>query len=57
MILVFLFIAQITVCANEFTYALTNSNFTRQVVEKYQWAIMHVQNDSVKRERIGLILC
>ena len=40
MILVFLFMAQIIVCANLWTYALTNSNFIRLVVEKYQWAIM-----------------
>ena len=36
MILVFLFIAQIIVCANLCTYALANSNFTQLVVEKYQ---------------------
>ena len=36
MILVFLFIAQITVCANVYTYALTICNFTPLVVEKYQ---------------------
>ena len=36
MILVFSFIAQIIVCANVCTYALTSSNFTRLVVEKYQ---------------------
>ena len=40
MILVFLFIAQTIVCANLYMYALTNSNFTRLIVEKYQWAVM-----------------
>ena len=34
MILAVLFVAQITVCANVFAYALTNSNFTRLAVEK-----------------------
>ena len=33
---VLLFIAQFFVCANLYTYALANSNFTRPVVEKYQ---------------------
>ena len=37
MILIFLFNAQIIVCANVFTYALTNDSiFTRLVVEEYQ---------------------
>ena len=40
MIWVFLFIAKIIVCANLCTYAFTNSNFTRLVIEKYQWAFM-----------------
>ena len=40
MIFVFLFIAQIIVCANLCAYALTSSNFTRIVVEKYQRAVM-----------------
>ena len=34
----FSFIAQIIVGSNVFTATLTNSKFTRLVVEKYQWA-------------------
>ena len=34
MIFIFLFIAQIIVCANLCTYTLTNSNFTQLVVEQ-----------------------
>ena len=56
MILMFLFMAQIIVCAKVFTYALTNSNFTRLVVEKKSVSHHAVQNNSVKRGRIGLNL-
>ena len=38
MIFVSLYIAQVIAGANVFTGALTNSKFTRLVVEKYQWA-------------------
>ena len=45
MLLVFVFIAQIIVCAKLCTYALANNNFTRLVVEKISMSRHVVQNN------------
>ena len=55
MILVFLCIAHIIVCAGVFTGALTNSKLSRLVVEKISMSHHSMQNNLMKSERTDLI--